>query len=74
MIPEGAWDEWVLLHDWVSKNNRYDFNWGTIEGVCGWLEEHLNYWNWYTPGISAEENDKSKQFDLLIPIKENCPF
>jgi DNA-binding transcriptional MerR regulator len=70
MIPMGAWDEWIWLHDWVSNSDRYDFRWGTIgDGLCGWLEEHLNYWSWHTPGVPMEENDKSKQLDLLIPVK-----
>jgi len=69
-IPMGAWEEWMALHQWVAEHERYEFRWGTTEGVCGWLEEHLNYWNWYTPGLTMEENDKNKQIDLLIPIKE----
>ena len=69
-IPMGEWDWWFALHEWVGNNDRYEHNWGTIDGVCGWIEEHLNYWNWYTPGLSMEENDKNKQIDLMIPIKE----
>ena len=34
-------------HEWISNSDRYEFSWGTIDGVCGWLEEHLNYWDWY---------------------------
>jgi len=69
-IPMGAWDAWIALHEWVGNNGYYEHNWGTIEGVCGWIEEHLNYWNWHTPGLTMEENDKNKQIDLMIPIKE----
>ena len=68
-IPMGAWDEWMLLHSWVNSNDRFDFRWETIEGVCGWIEEHLNYWDWYTPSLTMEENDRNKQIDLMIPVK-----
>ena len=73
MIPMGAWDEWGRLHKWVDNSDRYDFRWGTISppGVlCGWLEEHLNCWDWYTPDVQTAYKDESKQIDLLIPIKE----
>jgi len=68
-IPFGEWDAWLKLHEWVGNNNRYDFNWGTIQGVCGWIEEHLNYWNWYTCGLSMGDVDESRQIDLMIPIE-----
>ncbi len=65
VIPEGAWDEgWLLLHEWVSNSDHFDFRWETVEGVCGWLEEHLNYWDWNEP-----YEGKINQFDLLMPIK-----
>ena len=65
MIPMGAWDEgWLPLHEWVSNSKNYDFRWGTVEGVCGWLEEHLNYWDW-----NKKENESEMQIDLLIPVK-----
>ena len=73
-IMMGEWDEWMKLHEWVGNNERFDFRWETIQGVngytCGWIEEHLNYWDWYTPGLTMEENDRNKQIDLMIPIKE----
>lgn len=80
-IQMGEWDEWGRLHEWVSNNERYDFRWYTIEGVdgvehdgkkwtCGWIEEHLNYWNWYASGFSMGEVDKFRQIDLMIPIKK----
>ena len=55
VIPVGAWDEgWMPLYNWVDSGGcRYEHRWGTVEGVCGWLEEHLNYWNWYAPDNSA---------------------
>lgn len=63
MIPMGVWDEgWLLLHEWVSKSEKYDFRWNTIDGVCGWLEEHLNYWYW-------DEKRQDRQLDLLLPVK-----
>ena len=68
-IAMDEWEQWGALHAWVSNSERYDFNWGAIEGVCGWLEEHLNYWNWYASGESAVRNE-TRQIDLLIPIKE----
>ncbi len=65
MIPMGAWDEgWQPLHEWVSNSKNYDFRWGTVEGVCGWLEEHLNYWDW-----NENENESERQIDLLMPVK-----
>ena len=67
MIPMGAWDEWLRLHEWVVNSERYDFRWGTIDGVCGWLEEHLNCWDWDWQASGENEN---RQIDLLIPIKE----
>ena len=73
-IPFGEWDEWLLLHKWVVDSERYEFRWETIMGVggwtCGWLEEHLNYWNWYASGQSMGETDGCRQIDLLIPIKK----
>lgn len=66
MIPIGAWDEgWVPLHNWVRENDIYDFRWETIDGVCGWIEEHLNYWEWET----IKQYNGINQFDLLLPIK-----
>jgi Predicted transcriptional regulators len=66
MIPMGAWDEgWLPLHNWVDNNDRFEFRWETIDGVCGWLEEHLNYWEWDT----ANRYNRTNQFDLLLPIK-----
>jgi len=66
MIPMGAWDEgWLPLHNWVADSDRYDFRWETIDGVCGWLEEHLNYWEWDT----ANRYNRTNQFDLLLPVK-----
>ena len=63
MIPMGAWDEgWLPLHEWVSDNKTLDFRWNTVEGVCGWLEEHLNFWFW-------GENGHEMQLDLLMPVK-----
>lgn len=65
VIAEGAWDEgWLPLHAWVAESDRFDFRWESVEGVCGWLEEHLNYWNWQEtwPG-------KINQIDLLLPIQ-----
>jgi hypothetical protein len=68
-IAFGDWDAWVLLHQWVVNSDRYNFNWGTVEGVCGWLEEHLNYWDWHASGESMARNE-TRQIDPLIPIKE----
>jgi len=63
-IQMGAWgEEWLRLHEWVGSSDcYYDFRWGTIDGVCGWLEEHLNYWNWYA-------SNGTQQVDLMIPVK-----
>ena len=65
VIQEGAWDEgWLPLHEWVDNSEIYDFRWETVEGVCGWLEEHLNYWDW-----NKTYKGKINQIDLLMPIK-----
>lgn len=61
-IPFGAWDEWGQFFEWVMDSEQYEFRLGTIDGVPGWLEEHLNYWNWNLP-------DGRQQLDLLIPIQ-----
>ena len=67
MIPMGAWDEgWMPLYNWVDENNnRYVGRWSTIDGVCGWLEEHLNYWDWN----DTYDGKAVNQVDLLMPIK-----
>lgn len=41
-----------------SYSDRYEFRWKTIDGVCGWIDEHLNYCNWYTDILTMEENEK----------------
>jgi len=64
-IPMGGWDEWMALHEWVGSSDRFDFRWATIDGVCGWIEEHLNYWDWNAPGTT----DASRQIDLMIPLQ-----
>jgi len=68
VIPFGAWDEgWLPLHSWVDNSDRFTFRWRTIDGgydLCGWLEEHLNYWDWYDT-----YEGKVNQVDLLMPIK-----
>ena len=62
-IQYGDWeDKWIALHDWVRESEQYDFRWNTINGVCGWLEEHLDYGNWHV-------QDGVRQIDLMIPIK-----
>ena len=68
-IPMGDWDMWMKLYEWVFNNERYEFRSETIGGVSGSIEEHLNYWNWYTDSLPMEENDRNKQLELLIPIK-----
>ena len=66
-IPVGAWDEgWMPLYNWVEQNSdRYVGRWATIEGVCGWLEEHLNHWDWNNNYDGKIVN----QVDLLMPVK-----
>ncbi len=63
-IPMGDWDVWMKLHEWVGNSDRYEFRWETIEGVCGWIEEHLNYWDW------NDSTDEYRQIDLMIPVKQ----
>jgi len=69
-IPFGEWDAWFKLHEWVFNNEYYDFGDNEIEDVCGWIEEHLNYWNWYASGLSMGEVDKFRQIELMIPIQK----
>lgn len=62
-IKFGDWDAgWAPLHGWVLRSPIYDFRWYTVEGVGGWLEEHLNFWDWRR-GIGEQ------QLDLLLPIQ-----
>lgn len=63
-IAMGDWEEWGWLYDWVANSKLFDFRWGTVDGSCGWFEEHLNYWDW-----NNTHEDKINQLDLLIPIK-----
>jgi DNA gyrase inhibitor GyrI len=70
MIPFGLWDEgWMPLYNWVDAAGEYEQDYGGSEfgGTCGWLEEHLNYMNWYD-----KDNFRvsTLQLDLLLPIKK----
>lgn len=67
VIPMEAWDEgWMPLYNWVDENkDRYVGRWSTIDGVCGWIEEHLNYWDWN----NSYDGKAPNQVDLLMPIK-----
>jgi len=65
VIPLGAWDEWLPLHSWVDNHDQFTFRWETIDGLCGWLEEHLNYWDWN----NINEEKIVNQVDLLMPVK-----
>jgi DNA-binding transcriptional MerR regulator len=66
----GEWDRWNLLWKWIENSDRFDFNLDQTAGMEGMMEEHLNYWNWYTFSLSNDGDDETKQLDLLIPIKE----
>lgn len=68
----GEWDRWNLLWKWIENSDRFDFNLDQTAGMEGMMEEHLNYWNWYTFSLSNDGDDKTKQLDLLIPIKEKA--
>lgn len=63
-ITMGNFEEWGRLHAWVAASEIYDFRWDSVPGVCGWLEEHLNYPDWNTT-----YEGKQQQLDLLLPIK-----
>jgi hypothetical protein len=70
MIPWGLWDEgWLPLHSWLETNGKYAMEVGdsAFGGTCGWLEEHLNYVNWYD---KYTRGDTTLQLDLLMGIKE----
>lgn len=62
-IPMGAWEEWQSLYEWAAASELYEPRWGSVEGVYGWLEEHLNYWGW------AAASDGQRQVDLLLPVR-----
>ena len=68
VIPFGAWDEgWLPLHGWVNGSDRFTFRRNTLKddyALCGWLEEHLNYWEWDT-GSSGSVN----RVDLPMPVQ-----
>lgn len=69
-IPCGAYDEWVLLKDWVHKQSDIKTDW-TCRSTRDttnqeWvLEEVLNY-----HGIVTGNHIGQQQVDLLLPIKE----
>ncbi len=63
-IAIGDWEEWGWLYEWVANSKCFDFRWETVDGLCGWFEEHLNYWDW-----NNTHKGKINQLDLLIPIK-----
>lgn len=63
-ISMGSFEEWERLHAWVANSEIYDFRWDSVPGVCGWLEEHLNYPDW-----NEAYEGKLQQLDLLLPIK-----
>jgi len=49
-------------------SDRYVFRWNTFNdeyALCGWLEEHLNYWDWN----DSYDGKAANQVDLLMPIK-----
>ncbi len=68
-IPCGAYDEWVLLKQWVQRQNNIAVDWAcrsTPETANReWvLEETLNY-----HGIITGNHPEPLQIDLLLPIK-----
>jgi DNA gyrase inhibitor GyrI len=72
MIHWGSWDEgWLPLHDWAGTDDKYEYDMRLVDsafdGTCGWLEEHLNYINYYDKYVRG---DTTLQLDLLIPIKK----
>ena len=66
MIPIGAFEDWGLLWDWLSKDNdKYEYRGGgSPDNMFDTLEECLNYPN------QIEDDWDSVQLDLLIPIRE----
>ncbi len=67
----GEWERWEMLLKYFDEHERYEASMNGTTAMGGLLEEHLNYWNWYEePGLSMEENDRTKQVDLYLPIRK----
>lgn len=68
-IDMGHFEEWGEFAGRIMNSTDLEICWGTVPGVCGWLEEHLNHWDW-----DAMYMQDRQQLDLLIPIrvKEEC--
>ncbi len=67
----GEWERWEKLFHNFDNHTRYTVAMNDSTAMGGLLEEHLNYWNWYDePGLSMEENDRTKQLDLYLPIRK----
>ncbi len=62
-IPMDAWEEWGNFVGWAMNNADFAIRYGSVPGVCGWMEEHLNYWDW-----NAGYMKENQQIDLLIPV------
>ncbi len=66
----GEWERWDMLLRYFDGHERYEVAMNGTTAMGGLLEEHLNYWNWYEdPGLSMEENDRTKQLDLYLPVR-----
>ena len=67
-IKFGNFNEWQQLERWANNNDEYvlDYN-REPRGMCGYLEEHMNVYEYFTTVDSKEK--KFEQIDLLIPLK-----
>ncbi len=67
-IKMGNFNEWQQLEKWANNNDEYELDNGREpNGMCGWLEEHMNVYEYFTTMGSKEKN--FEQIDLLIPLK-----
>lgn len=71
-IKMGNFHEWQLLSEWAKYNEEYELETREPEGMCGWLEEHMNAYYFYT---SPDKKNKGfTQLDLLIPVKKKTSY
>lgn len=67
-IKFGNFNEWQQLEIWANNNDEYGLDYNREpRGMCGYLEEHMNVYEYFTTMDSKEK--KFEQIDLLIPLK-----
>ncbi|WP_238916368.1 MerR family transcriptional regulator [Clostridium sp. YIM B02555] len=67
-IKFGNFSEWQQLEKWANNNDEYELDYNREpEGMCGYLEEHMNVYEYFTTLDSKDK--KFDQIDLFIPLK-----